>query len=800
MRRWLALCLLAAIGGCGGGGSGTGSADEVTGSISGAASDGGYRVLQNRAVELVAVDAQGAVLSVTGRSTSDTNGRYRLPIPAGQSRGTRLVVQTTTDEGVRLRAFVLDQDIEVNPGSEAFVQSLLAATAPVVAGVQEAPPRMARLQSGVTLFLSLIPGREVTDSGRVAELKSWLARDPASIEALDALGRTGQLPASLRDLGGLFGIGTGAWESRDDAYGARQYVTRASPSDARDQYTYDITAPLSTGGALGVTTIPLSRVRVQDDGFTIVEDYIPASGIDATTRAFNQLFAPARQVRFGQPVGQTGRVSYAPTKTADISFDGDNLPDDLTRTVEATPTGVELINAFGTAVKALRVSTVTTLAIELSGGGQVRVIERRTDWCVPFAGVVRSVRVIEFTDASGRVQTFAPRTIELTKGVLNDVSWPGRVWLKQLPFEMPTDISSLSALGAVAGGQGVLFADSASLDPSATTMLVVDSQTGAIRARQAVPQGPAVVQLHLAADGSKVHVIRSAPSQDSYLLRSVPVAQAQLEGALIARFDAATLTLENTLILPPRASLLASDRAFSRASIRRVLVSPNAGTSQLVIETQVDTLLLDGNQILPATLQWPGGESMFLGEATLSRTILYPNFWDGDRNEIHLSTAGFSGEAELKIVPAKANGLDLAQSRQAPQFLLNRNGVRTTWNDRVSGNVKYANNLTLAFDVRTGELLGTAAFSDSGASSPYQTPCQLVPLHMLCVRGSTLQFLDRTTLQLVQTLDLNTALRRVSGSTLGPGSPHVIVVGPGQLALVSLSGFTRKTIIYRVSY
>ena len=212
VHRWLALCLVAAIGGCGGGGGGTGSADEITGSISGAASDGGYRVLQNRAVELVAVDAQGAVLSVTGRSTSDTNGRYRLPIPAGQSRGTRLVVQTTTDEGVRLRAFVLDQDIEVNPGSEAFVQSLLAATAPVVAGVQEAAPRVARLQSGVTLFLSLIPGREVTDSGRVAELKSWLARDPASVEALDALGRTGQLPASLRDLGGLFGIGTGAWE------------------------------------------------------------------------------------------------------------------------------------------------------------------------------------------------------------------------------------------------------------------------------------------------------------------------------------------------------------------------------------------------------------------------------------------------------------------------------------------------------------------------------------------------------------------------------------------------------------
>ena len=184
----------------------------------------------------------------------------------------------------------------------------------------------------------------------------------------------------------------------------------------------------------------------------------------------------------------------------------------------------------------------------------------------------------------------------------------------------------------------------------------------------------------------------------------------------------------------------------------------------------------------------------------MSRTTLRPSFWDGGRNEIHLVTAEPLVAVELKIVPVNANGLDLAQARQAPPFLLNGNEVRTTWNDRVSGDVKYAHNLTLAFDVRTGNLLGTAPLFDPGFSDPYQTPCQFVPLHVLCVRGSTLQLLDRNTLQLAQTLDLNIALRRVSGSTVGPGSPHVIVVGPGQLALVSSSGFPRKTIIHRMRY
>lgn len=796
----LACASLAACGGGGAGGSGE-TSDTVAGTVHASTASGGWQPAAAVPVQLVTLDAQGQVTATLSRGVTGSDGTFQLTRPAPATGADRQAVLWTAPDGTPVRALAYGSPIEVHAGSEVVTQALLGAAAQRGAPLGESARRMARLQYGASLFLYLMAQGAAGERQRVAELRPWLRRDPATAQALDMLAASGVLPPTLGDLGGLNGAVRSAFELEDSAQPTRTMLLRASAADASRLELFALRRD-PFGALMEPQSSPVASLRLRDDSIVTIEPDIP-SGLPANVLGvFRLLSSGAFGPRIGEPIGSTVQVNNPSSPALGYSFDSDSTIDTFTRTVRATALGVESVHALGTTLRALRVQTTTEVIVALSSGtGELRFNETRVEWQVPFAGVVLRHIALALTDAAGTASHLPLRTQSLRRVVAGGMSWPGRFYLGKLPW--PSTPAPSGMVGLKVTPQGHLLAGD--VDPykftPPTQLQLIDSNSGVELARHAIAPLRAAVGVFVSTDGSKVYLLHTARrliDANNEPVRAVPLAQAVSEGALVQRLDSATLRVEATIPLPPRPSSRWTSPAygFPTSDVSGVVPSPS-DPLDLVLDTPTGTIMIRGDAVLPRRID-AEVEGFLSSPPTLRPPTSRTQAWDPLRSELHVQVRQTSRDDYLpRVVPLTPEGPDYLRARVGPQFVSDDPfAAPIAWHapDGVDGRRMYVNGLTTVFDLDTGALLGRR-YAGLSSYLTFGSECDRSQDAIWCLAQGVIQQRDLVSLQVSRTWDAQQELRIVSGHAFGVGGSLLLTAPREAVAPTSPStGFAGQLI------
>jgi hypothetical protein len=771
----LAVVLFASCGGGGGGGGGDAQAPAtIAGRVWALGAGAGLQPLSNADLELATVNNGGAVVTTVMRTKSGADGSFSFQLPAGRQPGLDLMLLAGQSNS-RSRAFVLDADVDVGPASEAFVLDALSALAAFGVTPSVEVGRLARFQRAASTFLTLIESAAANEGDLIREYRGWLRDDPASRDAFAALRTSGMLPATLGDIGGMFGQGKGAWVAQDTDLGQRIYTVRPSTADPTIFETFDASA--DQYGDLHLGANARTRIKLEDDGYTVLKEYLP-DGSGPLAEQLANIIGSTRLSRFGQAPGKPRHIRYLPQKTFGLTFDADQLEDDLSREVEVDHRGIETIGAFGKQLKALRVDTTIRTDIQLSMGGTLTFLESRKEWSVPFAGMVKAETVFTSIDAAGRQSTDTSQA-SLVRGVLNEVSWPGGVY---------ANLRNVQGLGSVAktfypvgatSNRGLAYID---YDSSTTTstILIVDTDTGLIRASVDLPRFAAqrFVKVRRSPDGSKLFAVHSSSATDlknTVSIDPLPLDQANALGAIVTQYDALTLAEEHRVTIPALASDLLPGYGYPRreAGSTLALGGPN---HRLLVDTTAGAVVIQGGQVLPSMLPPPKEEIPYLGSAYLNAYQYNLAVWDPVADEVYAYASylpppfvfGNTPYWTSAVLPLQSSGWSGSAWRSSPAAQQLATLFAGQGRDQYAAGRIYVDDFRQVVDASSGQVTGVAA--DQYRAYPggpgHARSCGLTASRVVCSLSSGVVFLNPSNLAAEQTVVGQNDLRRLSGSSI----------------------------------
>lgn len=782
---WLLGGMLAACGGGGGGstsggGGGGGETPEPTPTaIAGqlrwiGASGWADPAPAGQVVELVQLGADGSAGAVLASTTTGSGGAFELPWPAGRSTGDSFALRAAEADGVPVRALPFGGRVELGAASELLTRAYLDARQTAGGRIVEDAKRLQRWQTAGGQFLTLTPVRPRRGTeAALAELARWMARDPASTAALRAL-RQGRLPASLGDIGGLAGTGTGAWEVQGTVRGRYQQRVRAS-ADQPGEIEFHLYPADADGGPgiplPGSQSIPYAIAAFADDKVVEPRVYV-APGTGTQERVLRFMFGPLTYSAIGVATGRTEPLMQQVTTLTQPSASN---PFPRGTRFEArssiTTEGIETLDALEGRPRALRTATREVLTITWPDGRVAQTDTRSNDWLVPFAGVVRTRSSIT-ASGTGVTPTTTANDRDLLHGVTNAVSWPGRVLVEAQALALPANDHWWQPLGVT--GDRALVLSTRSTDQVTPSALVLDLDTGARRAQRAfttLPNSSGWVA-RLSPDGSKLYAVNSVLPPPSHTL-PIRLAEADAVGARVDRFDAATLQREASLRLPAQRSPNVPGTGHPRYEVGSFMVSPADPT--VFVAGSVGAVLVRG--ATPATQDLFDASAEYYNGALLGGAVWVWG-WDGTTGELHAQVSGRSDPAH-KIVPIVADGIPLAGARAGVGVLasdgLQYRGSRFTA-DRV-----YLGEANGVYDKRSGARLGG---SD-------RAPCAPANGRVVCLgplddpRVSTLHLLDEATLAPAEVIDLQSNLRRAAGFAVPDRMDLLTHLGEGEFIAAS---------------
>lgn len=779
LRLMVATIALTLIAACGGGGSGSADADSTpsVGPITGTAT---WHDAQNSVrtapagtvVKLVSLDSAGKAGVTLAEAAVDAQGRYALPAPAGALPGADLALLVAEQDGATTyRALVLGGRVDVGPASEAFARELLAAPVSwnsLPAGEGE---RMARFQRAVVQFLGASDPHRSTPEALVHELRARLHADPASNAVLTAL-QTGARIPNLGDIGGLFGLGHSAWMADDSDGTLREWITQPSAKTPGD---YDLIAVYRSQTEWPPRRSVRATFRPERDGITTLQQDL---GINPAASAviLSQLLGPLRTFEFGLVPGLPVRLNDIHRSTGSYTFDADQAPDALNYTTDVTVLGPERLEHFGGSVLALKVSSVNLLQVDLSSGGSIRVTETRTDWHVPFAGIVRSDSTVTGMDRNGNTTT-GQSTHTLQAGVTNGVSWPGGVRIEATRLAWATsDPRSGYPLGLTPQRALALYAEEIwGVRPIVAVFSIDDGRL--IASKPLDLSDGHVSGVRLSPDGTKLYGLSVKTEGFTDLEEALPADQAASAGAVVMRFDARTLSEEARFTLPAEPSKAFPSLAFPRRRFLDYLLSPLDSRQFLVASLGTVLYAPDG---MAATYQFTPLWEAYGPNQPIPRVhtdSITPLAWDDQSNEVWLHVRPLFNAPTVYAVPVEGQVLQLDKARPLPPFVdeagRQMNYPTLAGQTRFTEDAVFVNDFRYKFSKADGRLLGRRKPARGVNLDDWSgSRCQRQQERVVCIvqngltYESSLVFLNSADLSETLKVDLQRGLRSDAGQPI----------------------------------
>lgn len=792
--------VLAACGG--GGGSGADAPLPVAAPsrtvFSGTVSDMGSRhvavpVAAGREIGLYSTDLSGTPGSLLAKTTTAEDGSYLLTAPDNTTPGVGLLIQTTDATGLPLRSLALGSKVHVGPSSEVVTRALVAAQASYGQAFKDSVERLAKFQRAAEQFLDLMGLNASDNVSALGELSEWLVADPASHEVLSQVALSGTLPASIGDVGGMYRLGTAAWEAKVDDSASETTSTVFSPANG-GEFTFYRRTPddYLTGLASSMTAV----VRMTGDG----AQYIVSPGMlsaNGNVQVWAKRIGQYPMAHFGTVWGVVDTLSSVAGQTVGYTYDNDQIEDSFTYKLDRTIVGVEAIEAGGRTTRALRIDTTETLVIILSKGGEIRSVARTSSWHVPFVGSVLSQTTLDLTDANG-VKTTGTSTETLVRSVVNDMSWPARVHVQTVVNKLP---------GASADFKPVALLDpSTALYMSNDRFMVVDPQKGAVLAEALIPSLPNMAKrlVRIAPDRSVVYVVVSP----SHLDQSTTTAFAQdlsgaaNGGAWVYRLDARSLVQQLQIQVPPRLSDKAAGQGFAQSYVGSAVVSP-LDARQLVLSS-IDVVHLNNDHFSPDTIH----QAEELGEPAYGPVLISIGShnvlgWNPSDNAVYLSyytpisfLAGLwpSGIAR---VPVSVNGLSMAQAQTKviASWPAGLPGWYTNLGDLFIGNKLWFDDLQASVDFDSALGVASPQAPTDRLADPvwgaFYSSCAHQPGKFICLSsGNGLRFTDERSV-VTEDRSVDTDLRIYAGASL-PNSESSVFAVAGTNRYVSLANVAAR--------
>lgn len=793
--RRLAACLLALVlSGCGGGGGsdaptsgGAGGPPPATRSLTGTAtvlaSDG--RIIDaaaGRVVLLAPLDAQGQIGEPIATTRTATDGTFKLELPAGVEPGASLALAMADDHQGQWRAIAMRDTVDIGPASEAFTQEFVAMRAARGSAFVEPVVRLVRFQHSATLMLRLLGPGGTDSAGALPRLRRWLLADPAVAGAFASLRDAGTLPATLGDIGGFAGFARGASDSVDSD--GRHKMSVLPTPGTNDEWQIVDTLD-------GQMPSQPSTMRLEADAVTAVN----IASQDSTSYVLLRLIGPHTVASFAIETGATKALTSVNRATTGYDFNGDTAEDQLSYRIDQTTRGIESISIFGATMDTLRIDFRTELVLTMSGTGrQVKVVETRSQWSLPFAGPVRTDTAIVATDEQGQATNLSSQRLA-ERVVVNDVSWPGRVRLSVSNLHEPASYQFTSPLavtsdlrflfGGYVPGECCLMDQGVSIRDLAAGNVIAD-----VLIRHSTLQS----RLFVSPDGSRVYMAMSKelPPETQGSPVAIDPARAAAYGATIIRYDARTMQEEARVVLPPLPSKLNPALAYARNHAPQLVISPSDPTHFVV--AGLDALLVRDTTVAPLALEPVSSPEAALpgGGARILVNQVFLRGWDVGRNELWFE---YNGGGPLgRVVPIAADGFRPEQVRDGVPALFALIASFDSWStyDRITSDRIYLEGNTTVIDKATGALL--RRLSQAGEPSYHGTQCAPRGMGIVCNSGYTL-FLMTTDLQELSRVALQNDLRVMANGTAAAGLiDRIFVTADGSLIYMAYD--LSKTDIY----
>lgn len=745
-------------------------------------------------VNLYAIDPTGKPSSLLAKTITAPDGSYSLTAPADATPGVSLLIQVTDATGLPLRSLALGSKVHVGPASETVTRALLAAQMKHGAAFNGTAQRLAKFQRAAVQFLDLMDLNATDDLSAVTELSDWLNADPASRDVLNQIAQTGALPTTIGDVGGIYRLGTAAWEAMDSAGGAEITSTVYRPDNGGEFVFYRRTPDdYLTGLASAMTAI----VRMTGDG----AQYFRSPGMlsaNGGVQIWANRIGQYAMAHFGTEWGVVDTLASVAGQTVGYTYDADMIEDSFTYKLDRTVVGEETIEAGGRATRALRIDTTETLVVILSMGGEIRSVAKTSSWHVPFVGSVLSRSDISLTDASG-IKSTSTSTQTLLRSVVNDMSWPGRVHVQTVSNKLP-DIAADYRPISVLDPSAVLYMN-------ADRFMVLNPETGLVSSQAPIPslQNMALRIVRVSPDRSVVYVVVS-PSHIDHSIYSAgyeSLASAAERGAWVYRFDARALTEQLRIQVPPRSSTKAPGSGFAQSYVNSVVVSP-LDAKQLVLSS-IDVVHLNDDHFSSESIH----QNEELGDPTygvlfiqMGGHTLYG--WRASTNSIYMHyrpTATFiqglwpQGWAS---VPVSGTGLNMSLAQTG--ILGSTTPSKLPWypnaGDLYLGNKLYFDDMQAVLDLDSGSgdsrpdayisPLADSTWGFFSSSCAWQTPYAFCRPY-----GDNLEIRDLDS-GVTTARALNTDLRTFAGASIPTGEGRLFaVVGVNQF--ISLADFTGRT-------
>lgn len=352
--------------------------------------DGLLTVPDGTPVQLVRVDANGAVLETLG-TTSTAAGVYRFELSGlGVELASDLVLLAGSGASV-LRAPAVLHDLDVDPLSEALMQLVLD-PGPLTNFTQE---ELADLVGTIELVARLED--IAADPDLVTTIEDWKGRalaDPGFSDILAATQFPGAAGVGPGDVGDYFPAHVG------NVWGlSGTLVPDVGPST---DYRKARRITDDTGGVLTIA-----------DEETLEPGEVEHDRFDETTRAFRfvgnddpsdplNLVAPYELARFPLRAGTTWEPFDVRGLSLGIDLDFDQLDEAVDLASEATLSAFEDVTVeAGTFEDCARIDTHVVITVHLTSSPQVRILVDQSDWYAPGIGPVRSTESQRLTGASG---------------------------------------------------------------------------------------------------------------------------------------------------------------------------------------------------------------------------------------------------------------------------------------------------------------------------------------------------------------------------------------------------------------
>ena len=460
-------------------------------------------------VQLARIDpVTGLTLSEIA-STTTSKGRFSFNLTQlGVGLSNTLIAQLAEETGIKLRAFVVDNVVNLEPVSEAVVETILDEIAKdptrnldrftvmeikALVGIADFSTGQSGLPAGVNT------GSSVTNT------KTFLAGNSDFSSNLQSALREGESAATVVDPLNLFPLTVGNnWE----------YKVTSNNAGVTETETLKVTG---TKEIKGVQTSVLARFKQFNPGFPDREEFFhkDASGIqyfgdgNPSSAKVDEQTIPYLRIKLPAKLGEV--VSEVDKRSLDLGsdLDGDGKNESLESYFAThTPIGFESISTPAGQFRCLKVVENATIVVK-STGTAVRLTSKVTDvwWLAPGVGIVKETLDIDSTATNGFNLT-TNDTRELQRATVDDVVYPGAARIKAIALthnDVVYDASRDRLYASVPSSVGATGNSIAIIDPNSASIL------------QSIPIGSEPSALGLSKDSKFLYVGLDGSGQISKL-------------------------------------------------------------------------------------------------------------------------------------------------------------------------------------------------------------------------------------------------------------------------------------------